>query len=113
MGAPQVSSHLREGHGHHYRMLPHPAAQRPTGGNLEDVVLKKTMVASTDPVALCACVAKAFWSLDPEHLSYLQMAANSDLGTVEFDTLQDQPTEVRRLAGSFNSSDQELRLRRY
>ena len=31
----------------------------PTGGNLEDVALKKTMVAGTDPVALDAYVAKA------------------------------------------------------
>jgi uncharacterized protein (DUF362 family) len=60
----------------------------PTGGNLEDVVLKKTMVASTDPVALDAYVAKAWWNLDPEHLPYLQMAAARGLGTVDFDKLQ-------------------------
>jgi uncharacterized protein (DUF362 family) len=59
----------------------------PTGGNLEDVALKKAMVAGTDPVALDAYVAKAFWNLDPEHLPYLQMAANRGLGTVDFDTL--------------------------
>jgi uncharacterized protein (DUF362 family) len=59
----------------------------PTGGNLEDVVLKKTMVASTDPVALDAYVAKAYWDLDPEHLPYLQMAAARGLGTVDFETL--------------------------
>src|ERR1035437_7648548 len=59
----------------------------PTGGNLEDVVLKKTMVASTDPVALDAYVAKAYWNLDPEHLPYLQMAAARGLGTVEFEKL--------------------------
>ena len=59
----------------------------PTGGNLEDVALKKTVVASTDPVALDTYVAKAYWNLDPEHLPYLQMAANRGLGTVNFDTL--------------------------
>jgi uncharacterized protein (DUF362 family) len=59
----------------------------PTGGNLEDVAMKKTVVAGTDPVALDAWVAKAFWNLDPEHLPYLGMAANRGLGTVEFDTL--------------------------
>jgi len=59
----------------------------PTGGNLEDVLLKKTVVASTDPVALDAYVAKAYWNLDPEHLPYLQMAANRGLGTPEFDKL--------------------------
>ena len=60
----------------------------PTGGNLEDVVLKKTVVASTDPVALDAYVARAWWNLDPEHLPYLQMAANRGLGTTEYDKLQ-------------------------
>jgi uncharacterized protein (DUF362 family) len=59
----------------------------PTGGNLEDVVLKKTMVAGTDPVALDAWVAKAWWNLDPEQLPYLQMAAARGLGTVDFDKL--------------------------
>ena len=59
----------------------------PTGGNLEDVALKKTLVASTDPVALDAYVAKAWWNLDPEHLAYLQIAADRGLGTVHYDTL--------------------------
>ena len=59
----------------------------PTGGNLEDVALKKTVVAGTDPVALDAYVAKAYWNLDPEHLPYLQMAASRGLGTVEFEKL--------------------------
>jgi uncharacterized protein (DUF362 family) len=59
----------------------------PTGGNLEDVALKKTMVAGTDPVALDAYVAKAYWNLDPEHIPYLQMAAARGLGTVDFDKL--------------------------
>lgn len=59
----------------------------PTGGNIEDVVLKKTMVAGTDPVAIDAWVAKAWWNLDPEQLPYLEMAAARGLGTVHFDTL--------------------------
>ena len=53
----------------------------PTGGNLEDVALKKTVVAGTDPVALDAYVAKAYWNLDAEHLPYLQMAANRGIGS--------------------------------
>jgi uncharacterized protein (DUF362 family) len=60
----------------------------PTGGNLEDVALKKTMVAGTDPVAIDAYVAKAYWNLDIEHLPYLQMAAARGLGTVDFEKLQ-------------------------
>ena len=59
----------------------------PTGGNLEDVATKKTMVAGTDPVAIDAYVAKAWWDLDPEHLPYLTMAAASGLGTVDYDKL--------------------------
>ena len=59
----------------------------PTGGNLEDVALKKTLVAGTDPVALDAYVAKAYWDLDPERLPYLEMAAARGLGTVDYDKL--------------------------
>jgi uncharacterized protein (DUF362 family) len=59
----------------------------PTGGNLEDVALNKTMVAGTDPVAIDAYVAKAYWNLDAAQLPYLQMAAARGLGTVDFDTL--------------------------
>jgi uncharacterized protein (DUF362 family) len=59
----------------------------PTGGNLEDVAIKKTIVAGTDPVALDAWAAKAYWNLDPTHLPYLQMAANRGLGTVAFERL--------------------------
>ncbi len=59
----------------------------PTGGNLEDVAVKKTMVAGTDPVAIDAYVAKAYWNLDPEHLPYLEMAAARGLGTVDFAAL--------------------------
>ena len=67
-----------------YRIL---VRNGPTGGNLEDVELKKTMVAGTEPVALDAYVAKAYWDLDPEQLPYLQMAAAHGLGTVDFDGL--------------------------
>jgi uncharacterized protein (DUF362 family) len=60
----------------------------PTGGNLEDVAIKKTLVAGTDPVALDAYVAKAYWNLSPAQMPYLQMAAARGLGTVEFEKLQ-------------------------
>jgi uncharacterized protein (DUF362 family) len=59
----------------------------PTGGNLEDVATKKTIVAGTDPVALDAYVAKAWWNLDPAQMPYLQMAAARGLGTVDFEKL--------------------------
>lgn len=59
----------------------------PTGGNLEDVAIKKTLVGGTDPVAIDAYVAKAYWNLDPEHLPYLQMSAARGLGTADFASL--------------------------
>jgi uncharacterized protein (DUF362 family) len=67
----------------------------PTGGNLEDVAIKKTVVAGTDPVALDAYVAKAYWNLEPEHLPYLQMAANRGLGTTDYDKI---PVKFSQLA---------------
>ena len=57
----------------------------PTGGNLEDVSLERTMIAGTDPVALDAYVAKAYWDLDSDKLPYLKMASDKGLGTVEFE----------------------------
>ena len=67
----------------------------PTGGNLEDVVLKKTLIASTDPVALDAYVAKAYWNFDVSTLPYLEMAAQRGLGTYEFETIR---TRVKTLS---------------
>jgi hypothetical protein len=63
----------------------------PTGGNFEDVLVKKTPVAGTDAVALDAYVAKAYWNLDPPALAHLKMAADRGLGTLEFDKL---PTQI-------------------
>jgi uncharacterized protein (DUF362 family) len=60
----------------------------PTGGNLEDVATKKTLVAGTDPVAIDAYVAKAYWNLEAAQMPYLAMAAARGLGVVEFEKLQ-------------------------
>jgi uncharacterized protein (DUF362 family) len=68
-----------------YRVLMHNG---PTGGNLEDVDLKKTLVAGTDPVAIDAYVAKAYWNLDSEQLPYLAMAEARGLGTTDFASLK-------------------------
>ncbi|HVN22171.1 MAG TPA: DUF362 domain-containing protein [Dongiaceae bacterium] len=62
----------------------------PTGGNLEDVLLKKTLVASTDPVAVDAYVAKAYWNMNVDSLPYLKLAAKRGLGTSEFEKLRTQ-----------------------
>jgi uncharacterized protein (DUF362 family) len=60
----------------------------PTGGNLEDVALKKTVVASTDAVALDAYAAKAYWELDVKSLPYLKLAADRGLGRLDFEQLR-------------------------
>jgi len=68
-----------------YRIL---ARNGPTGGNLDDVLLKKTLVASTDPVAVDAYVGKAYWNLDVHALPYLKLAAKRGLGTYEFERVR-------------------------
>ena len=60
----------------------------PTGGNLSDTALRKSLVASTDPVAIDAYVAKAFWNLDAAQLRYLKMAEDRGLGKVKFESLR-------------------------
>ena len=67
-----------------YRVL---VRNGPTGGNLEDVELHKTVVASIDPVAVDAWVAKAYWGLEPEAMAYLGMAERNGLGTVDYASL--------------------------
>jgi uncharacterized protein (DUF362 family) len=62
----------------------------PTGGNLEDVLLKKTLVGGTDPVALDAYVAKAYWNLEADALPYLKLASQRGLGSVQFEKLRTQ-----------------------
>jgi uncharacterized protein (DUF362 family) len=59
----------------------------PSGGHLEDVAFKKTLIASTDAVAADAYAAKAYWGLGPDDLLYLQLAAKRGLGTLEFEKL--------------------------
>jgi len=66
----------------------------PTGGNVEDVVLKQTVMAGTDPVALDAYAAKAYWNLDLNSLSYLRLAAERGLGTPAFETLRTQLVRI-------------------
>ena len=60
----------------------------PTGGNLEDVVNARTLIAGTDPVALDAWAARAWWNLDASALPYLQLAAARGVGTPDFEKLR-------------------------
>jgi uncharacterized protein (DUF362 family) len=58
----------------------------PSGGNLADAALKKTLIAGTDPVMLDAYAAKAYWDLDWNTLRYLKLASERHLGTLSFET---------------------------
>jgi uncharacterized protein (DUF362 family) len=60
----------------------------PGGGNPADAELKRTLVAGTDPVALDAFVAKAWWDLDWHTLRYLKLAAERGLGRLAFEDLR-------------------------
>jgi uncharacterized protein (DUF362 family) len=56
----------------------------PGGGNPADVALRKTVIAGTDPVALDAYAAKAYWDLNADDLPYLALASERHLGTPDF-----------------------------
>jgi uncharacterized protein (DUF362 family) len=60
----------------------------PTGGNLEDVALKKTVLVSTDPVAVDAYAARAWWNLEESRLPYLKLAAQRGLGKLRFEEVR-------------------------
>jgi hypothetical protein len=54
------------------------------------VLLKKSLIAGTDPVALDAYVAKAYWNMDVTAMPYLKMASQRNLGTTDFERLRVQ-----------------------
>jgi len=66
----------------------------PTGGSLADVETKKTLIASTDPVALDAYVAKAYWDIDFQRLPYLRLAEERGLGKMNFEDVRSQIVSV-------------------
>lgn len=57
----------------------------PTGGSLADVEFKKTLIAGTDPVAIDAYAAKAWWDLDHQRLPFLRIAQARGLGKANFE----------------------------
>jgi uncharacterized protein (DUF362 family) len=57
----------------------------PTGGSPADVEERKTLVASTDPVAADAYAAKTFFDLDPQQLPFLRLAEARALGKTLLD----------------------------
>jgi len=66
----------------------------PTGGNLADVKVKKTLIAGTDPVAIDAYAAKTYWNLDYNRLRFLQLAQERGLGQTNFDLVRTQIVEI-------------------
>jgi len=68
-----------------YRIL---VRNGPTGGSLADVELKKTLIASTDPVAADAYAAKTYWDLDANTLLYLKIAQERGLGRMDFENVR-------------------------
>lgn len=66
----------------------------PTGGSLSDVEERKTLIASTDPVAADAYAAQAFWNLGSRSLPYLQIAQERGLGRRDFQNLKSKIVRV-------------------
>ncbi len=66
----------------------------PGGGNPGDVALEKTVIAGTDPVALDAYAAKAYWGLDYVNLRYLKLASDRDLGNMNFESVRTRVIEL-------------------
>jgi len=64
-----------------YRLL---ERNGPSGGNLADVKMPKTIVASSDPVAVDSYGATLF-GLESEKLSYLKVAHERGLGEIQLD----------------------------
>lgn len=60
----------------------------PTGGSLADVEFRKTVLAGTDPVALDAYAAKAWWDLDHQRLPFLRIAQMRGLGKMNFEEVR-------------------------
>jgi uncharacterized protein (DUF362 family) len=66
----------------------------PTGGSVEDVEQKNTVIASIDPVALDAYAAKAWWDLDAPRLRFLRIAEARGVGRADFAALRTNVVEV-------------------
>jgi uncharacterized protein (DUF362 family) len=66
----------------------------PTGGSLADVEERKTVIASTDPVAVDAYVAKAYWDLDFRRLGFLRLAEERGLGKMSFEEVRSRIVDL-------------------
>ncbi len=55
----------------------------PSGGSLEDVALRKTVIAGTDPIAIDAYAARELLGVASGALRYLELAAERGLGELQ------------------------------
>ncbi len=55
----------------------------PSGGNLDDVEIKNTVIASADTVAADAYAAKSLFGTDPSELKFLDFAKKAGLGEMD------------------------------
>ncbi len=60
----------------------------PTGGNLADVKLANTIIASHDPVAADAYAAQLLFDVKPETVRYLKFGVEMNLGRYDFGNLR-------------------------
>ena len=68
-----------------YRVL---VRNGPTGGDVDDVEMKHTVIASVDPVAVDAYAAQAWWGLAAPRVRYLRLADERGLGKMDFASLR-------------------------
>jgi uncharacterized protein (DUF362 family) len=66
----------------------------PTGGDIDDVEMKHTVVASVDPVAVDAYAAQAWWNLAAPRVRYLRIAEERGLGKMDFASLRTVTAEM-------------------
>lgn len=59
----------------------------PSGGNLADVALKKTIVAGIDRVAVDSYGVKNLFGLNPEDIQFLNIAQERGLGKIDYSSL--------------------------
>jgi uncharacterized protein (DUF362 family) len=60
----------------------------PTGGDVDDVEMKGTVIASVDPVAVDAYAAQAWWNLAAPRVRYLRLAEERGVGKMDFASLR-------------------------
>jgi uncharacterized protein (DUF362 family) len=68
-----------------YRVL---VRNGPTGGDVDDVETKHTVLASVDPVAVDAFAAQAWWGIAAPRLRYLRLADERGIGKMDFASLR-------------------------